>query len=126
MSNIKVYKMNDYEWWASKLGKKETNEFYKKELRLTEEDNPSEDIKECNIDKEGMWWETVEEKDLERLGDADEIIGFENFNGMTRRKVQFGNLMRIGGEVYKFIPFREAIKNCGAYEEPHMIASTEW
>lgn len=124
--SIRVYKMNDYEWWASELDKKETNEFYKKELGLTNEDNPLEDIKECNIDKEGMWWETTDEKDLERLGDADEIIGIEKINGMIRKKVRFGDLMRRQEGIFKFISFREAIKICGEYKEPYEIASTEW
>lgn len=54
MSDIKVYKMNDYEWWASKLSIEDTEAFYEKEIG---EVNDLEDIEECDIDKEGMWWE---------------------------------------------------------------------
>lgn len=126
MENVKVFRMNDYEWWATKLDKEETNEFYLKETGLDEEDNPLEEIEECNLDKEGMWWETEDPADIEELGDADEIIGIEKVGNQTRSKVQLGNLMRRGNEVYKFISLREALKKHGDFEEPFCLASTEW
>ena len=126
MSDIKVYKMNDYEWWASKLSIQETLDFYLKETGLDEEENPLEDIKELDIDKEGMWWQTDAEEDLERLGEHDELVNYETVRGRRIRKPKPGNLMRSGGEVFIFISYREAIQRNGEYKEPYMIASTEW
>lgn len=126
MNSIKVYKMNDYEWWASRLDPRETLDVYLKEYGLDEEDNPLEDIIECDIDKEGMWWETESEIDLKTLGDLDEIVNYEEINGRARRRPKFGNLMRRCGSVFAYIPFREAIERNGIYEDPFMIASTEW
>jgi len=64
--------------------------------------------------------------DIERLGDADEIIRYETIKGRKVRKVQFGNLMRSGNEVYKFISFREALKKHGDFTEPFCLASVVW
>jgi hypothetical protein len=121
-AEIKVYKMNEYESWASKLSAEETNEWYNKNI----DENDIEDVKLCDIDKEGMWYLTEDPKDVERLGDSDEIIGFEVVNGMRKRKVQFGDLMRRCREVYKYISFREAIQKEPNYTEPYCIATTEW
>ena len=126
MENIRVFKMNDYEWWASKWDMKRTNEWYKKEHGLSEEDNPLEDIRECNLDTEGMWWETEDKEDIERLGDHDEIISIEKINGMTKTKATFGNLQRKYGEVYKFISLREAVEKDMNFKVPYCIGSTEW
>ena len=127
MNNIRVYQMNDCEWWASKLDKRATLNFYLKETCLTEEENPIEEVRECDIDKEGMWWETDDPEDIERLGDADEIIEFVKINGQTRSKVlQLGNLQRIYGKVFKLISFREALEKHGDFTEPFCLASTEW
>ncbi len=118
-----VYKMNDYEWWASKLSIEETEDFIEKEIGG---ENDLDDIEECDIDSEGMWWQTEEKEDLDKLGDADDLIDYEIISGQTRRKVSFGNLMRRDGEVFKYIPFRIALMKSGEYVEPFCIASTEW
>ena len=123
MENIKVYRMDDYEWWASKWDKKRTNDFFNEEYGT---DNEVEDIRECDIDKEGMWWETTDIKDIERLGGYEELISTEEVNGMTRRKTSFGDLIRKDGLVFKFTSFRDVLKIQGDFEEPHMIATTEW
>lgn len=128
MSNqIKVYKMNDYEWWASKNGVDELICWYRENIddSLTFEEM-LEEVEECDLDKDGMWYITTDKADIEELGDCDDLIGFEIINGMHKRKVQFGNLMRKGEEVYKFIPYREAIKFDLDFKEPYNIASTEW
>ncbi|WIV11148.1 hypothetical protein [Proteiniborus sp. MB09-C3] len=126
MNDIKVYKINDYEWWASKLNIEETLDFYLKEYNLDEDDNPIENIKECDIDKEGMWWLTEDIEDLEKLGDNDEIVSYKIVHGRRIRKPEPGNLIRRSREVYKYITFREAIEKNGEYEEPFRIASTDW
>jgi len=121
MSDVKVYKMNDYEWWASKWDKERTNEFYLKEYELDEEENPVEEIEEYDLDKEGMWWDTIDKQDREKLGDADELI-----EKMDDGSIKFGSLMRRGIEVFKFISLREALERHGDFEEPFCLASTEW
>lgn len=126
MNDIKVYKMNDYEWWASKLNKRETLDFYLKETGLDEDENPLEDIIECDIDNEGMWWLTEDIEDLEKLGDNDEIVSYKIVHGRRIKKPEPGNLIRRSREVYKYITFREAIEKNGEYEEPFCIASTDW
>lgn len=123
MEEIKVYKMNDYEWWASKLSIEETEDFIEKKIGG---ENDLDYVEECNLDKDGMWCPTEEQTDLDKLGDADEIIGYETINGQTRRKVNFGDLMRSEGEVYKYISLREALLKSAEYTEPFCIASTEW
>lgn len=126
MNSIKVYKMNDYEWWASKLSPRETRDIYLKEYGLDEEDNPLEDIRECNINKEGMWWRTTDEKDLGTIGDLHEIVNYENVIGNAERKPMFGNLTRTSEDVFVYISFKEAIRRHGEYEGPYRIASTEY
>lgn len=130
MNSVKVYKMNDYEWWASKLCPRETRDIYLEEYDLDKDDNPLEDIRECNIDEEGMWWRTTDENDLKAIGDLHEIVNYENVMGNAERKPKFGNLSRIDGEIFIYIPFRNAIQrhraDAGSYEGPYMIASTEY
>lgn len=126
MDNIKVYKINDYEWWASKLDKRKTLDFYLKETGIEEEENPLEDITECDINQEGMWWETNDKTDIERLGDSDELIHYEDTPRGKVKTPKFGDLWRLGSEIYKFTSFREVIEKIGEYNEPYMIACTEW
>lgn len=103
---LAVYKMNDYEWYITPWNLEDTLKWYNEEF---EDDLTKEDIEEANLDTEGMWWETTDKKDLDELGDSDEIIGIEKTIKGTRRKVRFGNLMR-----------KEGLK------EPEVIASTDW
>ncbi len=117
-NEIKVYRMNDYEWWASKWGKKATNEYYKKTMGVSEEDNPVEQVLQCDLDMDGMWYTTEDEQDITKLGEHDEII--------NPCRVQFGDLKRMDGEVYKYIPLREAVMKDINFKEPYCLASTEW
>jgi hypothetical protein len=123
MSDIKVYKMNDYEWWASNLSAEETNAFYKQEIG---EENDLEDIEECDIDKDGMWWTLDQEsKEYEEIQ-----IEFIRTNGenikMLKQDRSFGDLTKSGCDILKYIPLREAIERIGEYTKPFCIASTEW
>lgn len=125
MKELKVYKMNDYEWYITPLSIEETIKWYNKEF---DDDITENDIEEADLDAEGMWWETTDKKDINELGDSDEIIGIEKTPKGTRRKVRFGNLMRKEGLVYKYTSFREVIKNnySESINRPEMIASTDW
>ncbi|WP_252251274.1 hypothetical protein [Clostridium sp. VAP52] len=125
-NELKVYKLNDYEWYITPWDLEDTLKWYNEEY----EDNViKEDIIESNLDTEGMWWETEDKNDIEKLGNYDEIIGVEKTSEGTKRKIYFGNLMRKDGEIYKYIPFREVIKNYylnAILTEPEVIATTEW
>lgn len=126
-NEIKVFKMNDYEWCASKWNIQMTNDWYKEERGLTEEDNPLKEVSECSLDNDGMWCETVNRGDIEKLGDSDELTHYEVLpNGTRKRKIIFGDLMRKDDSVYKYMSFRDAIALDGDFTEPYCIASTDW
>lgn len=122
-TNIKVYRMDDYEWWASKWDKEKTNNFFNKEYGT---ENEIKYVEECDLDKDGMWYTTNNPEDIEELGDNDEIISIKKANGMTKREVAFGDLMRRDGEVFKYMSFRNVLKLYDDFKDPFMIASTEW
>jgi hypothetical protein len=113
-NELKVFKMNDYEWWVTDGSVEELNDWYNEHI----EDNDIEEVRLCDLDKEGMWYATNEPNDIERLGNANEI--------MHEERTQFGDLIRKYGEVYKFISFREALSKEEPFTEPYCIASTEW
>lgn len=124
--NLSVYKMNDYEWYITPWNLKDTLDWYNKEF---EEELTESDIEECDIDKEGTWWETNDKKDIEELGDSDELIHIEKTEKGTKRSVQFGDLLRHSGMICKYTSFRDVIKDNYSNEElkePDVIASTDW
>jgi len=116
--SVAIYKMDEYSWYATDWDFDKTLDWYQKNIvELTESE--IEEIEECNVDKEGMWWETSDPKDLEQLGVNDELSA-------TSKDTAFGDLMRSGDEVFKYIPFRKAIELSGKFTEPFEIAATEW
>lgn len=119
---IKVFRINECEWWVTRGYAEDLIKWYNENIADTEDN----EVELCDLDKEGMWYLTKDKKDIEELGDSDELIGFEIVNGQHKHKVQFGDLMKKYGEVYKFIPFRESIKFNLDFKEPYCIASTEW
>ena len=118
---IKVFKMNDYEWWATKWDADKTNDWYNKHI----EDNDIEDLELCNLDSEGMWYETKEKEDIDKLGDSDELISYEVVNNKKVPKAKFGDLKRYGGDVYKYISFRDAVAFDIYFKEPYCLASID-
>lgn len=123
LKGINVYRMDDYEWWASKWDKEATNEYFNCEYG---NDNEVDGIEECNLFNEGLWVETKDKKDIEELGDSDEQTSYVMINGHRKRKLRPGDLMRRQDGVYKFISFADAIVSNGDFEKPFMIATTEW
>ncbi len=117
---IRVYRMNDYEWWASKWHIEDTNEWYIKEHGLDEEDNPTDEIYSCDLDKEGVWIETNEPNDIKELDDNDEL------GNVVLGNPEFGDLKRYGDGIFKYTSFREALLLDLDFKEPYCIASTEW
>lgn len=120
MGEVKVYKMNDYEWWASKLSPEETEAFYNRE---TGEVNDFDEIRECDIDSEGLWW-TFEPGTKEHEEALIKLNGLDRWQqGVNRTS---GDLINKGGDIQEWISFREAIERSGEYTEPYCIASTEY
>lgn len=121
MKDIKVFKLNEYEWWATKGDLEDLINWYRENIDNSETfEEMLNEAEECDLDKDGMWWETTNKKDLEQLGDSDELI--------SRDKVlEFGSLKRFGyNTICKYIPFREAIQYDLDFTEPYCIASTEY
>ena len=115
-NEIRVFKMNEYVWYASKWSSEETNDWYNKNV----EDNDIEDVELVDLDSEGMWYETNDKEDIERLGDSDEL------RKVVLGEAEFGDLLRKGNSVYKYISYREAIKQDLYFTEPYCISTTEW
>lgn len=126
-TDIRVYRMNDCEWWASKWDIDKTLEFYLRLTGVTEEENPLDEMIECDLDNDGMWMETNNEEDLEKLGENDEVISVKqtNIEGILT-KSNPGDIERRGECIFKFITFREAIQQDKDFKEPYCIASTEY
>ena len=115
IEKVKVYKMNDDSWFASKWDKEKTHQSHNNEI----DDNDIVDVVECDLDKDGMWWTTEDKADIEALGEADELVS-------DTLKPTIGDLMRKSYEVYKFTSFREVLEISEDFTEPYEIATTEW
>lgn len=120
-NEVKVYDMDDYDWWISNLtpmatmksfvknGGYSSVEEYLKELDLDIGDTAIE----LDLDKEGMWVGPTE----------DEIRRCEYKKDGERAK--FNDLYVLDG-VKIFLPLREAIKRVGYKGGAEFLASTEW
>lgn len=118
---LHVYRMDDCEWWLSHLSKEETREIYINEYGVKEEDIDLEEIEECDLEKDGMFWHFDNQPEIEILIKA-------LLNGKVSQKINFKGkeicLLNIeGAEIW--VPFRRAIELSGKYEKPYMIATTE-
>ena len=101
----KVYKMNECDCVASKLSKEETNNWYKKEIDLTSEEQPLEGVRECDLEQEGSYT-SIHEFSEEELNNGRK---FKKYND----------------EVYVFISFKEYIDNTDMQEDIYIICSKE-
>lgn len=115
-NELKVFKMNDYEWWVTNGYAEDLNDYYNEHIG----ENSIDDVELCDLNKDGMWYKTNDKEDIEALGDSDEMYSVES------KETQFGDLMRKDDDVYKFISFREALAKVSSFTEPYCIASTEW
>lgn len=106
--DLKVYKMDDYEWWITDKSLEETIETFCNEYGIDREELEPE---ECNIDTDGMWVEATEE----------EIANNPKYNDGNPK---IGEIEKLDG-LCVFVSFREAIKRLG-YQGVGCIASTEW
>lgn len=111
--NLKVFKMNDYDWVLSGLSREETNEWYKKEYGLFD-DNDDQTLEDV-----------VEETEKKGYFDGIELLELLN-------KIESGKKVtckKMYGEYFIWKTFKktieEHIKN-NSYTEPYVICSTEY
>lgn len=97
-----VYKMNDYEWYASRLSIEETNEKYKELTGVSEEENPTEDIEVCDLDNECVW--------VEVTGfDSTEDVSFY-WPKLRRDKPKVGEYRKDSAGLFKYMTYRQAVE----------------
>lgn len=120
----KVYYDGDDNWYATKWTEEKTAEWIQHEYGLGYDEIY---LEECNLDEDGMWYETVKEEDIKELGEADETC--KGGLGDLRRGIEDNSV------VEKLTSFREVIKiicshNGDGYEtgneEPFVIATTNY
>lgn len=109
---MKVYFDGNSEWYASPWDLEKTREWIIKEY----ESDDDYEIEECDLDNDGMWYETNDKKDIEQLGDYDEQC--KGGIGDLRRGIEDKNI------VEKFMTFREVLNIQGYSEKPYEIATT--
>ena len=112
---MKVFKMNEYDWVAAK-GIDEAQESYLKDTGVGEEENPFDEITECDIDNEGVWVEVNDDKELAKL--------FNNPKGTFQDDGGLGSYKIIGGDWFRKVPFRDVLPT--EEQAPFVIASTEY
>lgn len=119
MEKFRVFKMNDYEWWVTDTDLETFYPWYLKDQGLDEEDNPLDEIKEYDIDNEGMWYLHDDEDNLKRL--EKELKGYD-----SKGNGGMGDIERKSDGIYELITFRKAIELSGKYTEPFCIATTNY
>lgn len=119
---MKVYKMNEYDWVATSLSKEATNKWYKKEIGLTKDNQPIDQVMECDTKKDGMYIEiTFEEghKILNRLNQEYRVHGSKELRFVSRP----------GFGLAVWVTFETVLKE-HRYKtdtrDPFIIASTEF
>lgn len=116
--DAKIYQWDEYSWYATNWDLDETIKWYQENITEMEPES-IDDIEECDLDKDGVWVETTDLADIEKIGDM------ENFSFSPHEKT-FGDLRRHGYSVTKWTSFREALKAYEGFTEPFEIASTEF
>lgn len=111
--NIFIYKMNDYEIFASTWSIEKTNNWYIENYG----ENDLLDVEICDIYNDGSWLETKEIEDIKKLKDYNEIV-----DGQCSKKPKFGDLREINGTTHKYVSFKEVIDSLDNINEPECIA----
>lgn len=123
-----IYKLNDYEWYVTSWSLEDVINWYNNQF----EDNINADeVILSNITEEGLWIETTNIEDSNRLGDSDELVSFKiDKNGKKNKTPKFGDLMKgHEGQILKFTSFEEVIEKYyleNPLTEPELIASTDF
>ena len=120
---LKVYRMNDCEWWCTHLEIEEFYDWYLKEHGLDQEDNPLEDVEECDLDKDGMWWEYEDEYNKDRIAKTYERKKDNDVSEVHHTSI--GSIDYFNNELCEMVSFRKAIDLYGLYNGSFLIACTE-
>lgn len=119
---LKVYKIEDCEWWVSDLSLEETVQVYCKEYGFRFDEFDMDDgIKECDIENEGMYW-SFDISEVELLIKALLQQDTKRTIFVDENKID----LAIGDGASIWIPFKRAIELDRAYKGPYCIASTEY
>ncbi|MGX4598945.1 hypothetical protein [Faecalimicrobium sp. JNUCC 81] len=108
IEKIKVYKIYDSEFIASKWNLEDTKKWYEEEYGFEDVD-----IEEVSV-KGGMWIH-ADENAIKQLGDLDEL----------NTKEYIGSIQWSFGQVWKCITMEEQIVKNGDFEKPYLLCSTE-
>lgn len=112
---IHVYNMGDGTWVAADTLLNALT-WYNENVTDIEVDYLNE-MRECDIDTEGTWWETDAPEDKERIGE-------EHTWSRESDKRNFGDLIKTSDGIFKYTSFREVINSEG-YTEPYVISAEE-
>ena len=115
---LRVYKMNDYEWWVTHMALDKFYQWYLDEYGLEPNDNPLDDVIEFDINNEGMWYLFYDDENIARL--EKELNGHD-----SSCKGGMGDIERKSEGIAEMITFRKAIELSGGYTGPYCIACTE-
>lgn len=113
-NGMKVYFDGDSEWYASPWELEKTKKWIVENYQLDDD----LELEECNLDNDGMWYETNDKKDVEGLGDYDESCN--GGIGDLRRCVEDRSTIE------KLVSFRSVINLQGVSKNPYIIASTNY
>ncbi|CAB1242490.1 hypothetical protein CLOSBL3_10515 [Clostridiaceae bacterium BL-3] len=109
---MKVYFDGDSNWYASPWDIEKTRLWIIKNYQLDDEF----ELEECDLDNDGMWYETNDKKDIEELEDYDEQC-----------KGGIGDLRRTDENlIERLMSFRDVLKIQGVSTEPYVIATTNY
>lgn len=125
-----VYKLNDYEWYVTSWSLEDTVNWYNSQFSDNIDINEVASIS-INKDTEGLWIETKEECDKERLGNSDEITStIINKDGKRVQSTGIGDLISFTeGEILKYTSFNDVIKEHyteNPLKEPELIATLDY
>lgn len=125
-----IYKLNDYEWYITPWDITDTVNWYNGQF----EDNITiDEVELISIEKEneGLWMETADTEDINKLGDSDELVSTViNTDGKRIIKPKVGNLMKgLDGQILKFTSFKDVVEKYyleNPLKEPELIASIDY
>lgn len=114
MADIKIFRLDDYSWYAAHNLMEFLNWYHK---NIDSIETP-DDLSELEIiePEDGTMWsnENITQEDIEELGDAEEIC-----------RGGIGDLKRLDGYIYKVQTFADVLGD-EDIKEPYEIASTNW
>lgn len=114
VNGLTVYFDGDGTWYASPWELEKTRQWIIKEYQLDDD----LELEECDIEKDGMWCETNDKKDIDELGDYDESC--KGGLGDLRRGLEDNRT------VEKVTSFKEVLTMQGVSKEPYIIATTNY